>query len=373
MNSRTRNTIRVVVAVVLFIPCALYIGWAVERSRRVHCEAVARHPDCVNNLRQIGLAFRVFAIDNGGRFPFNLSTKSGGTLELCQRGSDGFDSNAAIHFQLASNELSTPRLLVCPKDHSRKPAATFSLLTAVNVTYRLRTGTNITEGGPRQLLADCPIDGNKLYSDGSLMDSEGHAVAPFHSARLTWQTNRWLELPNVTPEERADLARKLTGKIKPAVEKWCKAYRNQVPFRPEALTLDSLKQRAEWDSSSYYYTFILGGTELAVRDSGGSVVVMFMYAPEAKQLTALPKEAAPDLHVPVAKGEVIQMVKSDSGLELKPQQVVIRPTGAATAVSGGAFVDIVPHGGDPNKDRRKIGLIFGANGNLIYYYRDPYL
>jgi hypothetical protein len=175
---------------VLIIPWALYFGWAIERSRRMHCEAKARSPDCMNNLMQIGLAFRTFAIDNDSRFPFNLSTNFGGTLELCTRASDGFDSNAVIHFQVASNELSTPRILVCPKDRFKKPATGFSLLTADNVTYRLRTGTNITERGPKQVLAVCPIDGNKLYSDGSVMDSKGHVGLPFDPARVTWQTNQ---------------------------------------------------------------------------------------------------------------------------------------------------------------------------------------
>jgi hypothetical protein len=190
MITRTRNRIRVVVAVLLIVPWALYFGWAIQRSRRVHCEAAARSPDCINNLKQIGIAIRSFAINNDGQFPFNLSTNSGGTLELCSRGSDGFDSNTAIHFQVASNELSTPRILVCPKDRSKKPATSFSLLTADNVTYRLRTDPNITEKGLKQVLAVCPIDGNTLYSDGSVIDSKGHVVLPFNPARAMWETNK---------------------------------------------------------------------------------------------------------------------------------------------------------------------------------------
>src|ERR1035438_6366511 len=61
---------------------------------------------CVNNLKQIGLAFRTWAIDNNGPFPFNVSTNTGGTMEFCEVGSDGFDNNAALHFQVMSNELS---------------------------------------------------------------------------------------------------------------------------------------------------------------------------------------------------------------------------------------------------------------------------
>jgi hypothetical protein len=58
---------------------------------------------CVNNLKQIGLAIRTWAIDNDGHFPFNLSTNAGGTMEFCGLDSDGFDTNAARHFQVMSN------------------------------------------------------------------------------------------------------------------------------------------------------------------------------------------------------------------------------------------------------------------------------
>ncbi len=78
---------------------------------------------CDNNLKQIGLAFRTWAIDNDDQFPFNVSTNTGGTMEHCAVGSDGFDTNAALHFQVMSNELSTPWILVCPKDKLTKRCA----------------------------------------------------------------------------------------------------------------------------------------------------------------------------------------------------------------------------------------------------------
>jgi|ERR1035437_3206602 hypothetical protein len=123
---------------------------------------------CVNNLKQIGLAFKTWAIDNDDQFPFNVSTNAGGTMEYCARGTNGFDSNAAQHFQVMSNELSTPRILVCPKDWSRKPATVFANLQANNVSYRLHSGTNLTESNPTAVLAVCPFDGNTLLCDGTV-------------------------------------------------------------------------------------------------------------------------------------------------------------------------------------------------------------
>ena len=36
---------------------------------------------CRNNLKNVGLAFRIFATDNGGKFPMELSFTNGGTAE----------------------------------------------------------------------------------------------------------------------------------------------------------------------------------------------------------------------------------------------------------------------------------------------------
>ena len=123
---------------------------------------------CQRNLREIGLALKVWALDHNDQYPFNVSTNSGGTLELCLPDKDGFDQNALAHFLIISNELTTPLLLVCPKDRGKHPAADFTSLTTLNITYRLRTGTNINSQNPQEVLAVCPIDGNELYCDGNV-------------------------------------------------------------------------------------------------------------------------------------------------------------------------------------------------------------
>jgi hypothetical protein len=125
---------------------------------------------CVNNLKQIGLAFKTWALDHDDKYPFNLSTNSGGTMEFCARGSDGFDSNAALHFRVMSNELSNPLILLCPKDRSKKGAADFQHLGTANVTYLLPSGTNLNEETPTGVLAVCPVHGNILYGDGTVKE-----------------------------------------------------------------------------------------------------------------------------------------------------------------------------------------------------------
>ncbi|HOX55807.1 MAG TPA: DUF4190 domain-containing protein [Candidatus Paceibacterota bacterium] len=127
----------------------------------------AQRIDCTNNMKQIGFAFRMWAIDHDDSFPFNVSTNQGGTLELCRPGSDGFDQNAAFHFQVMSKELSTPKILVCPADR-KKPAPDFERLQLGNVSYQVQTGTNVNDAHPQMVLAVCPIHRNVALCDGSV-------------------------------------------------------------------------------------------------------------------------------------------------------------------------------------------------------------
>jgi hypothetical protein len=149
------------VAVLVILPAMLLPALSQAKGN-------AQSINCANNMKQIGLAFRTWAIDHDDNFPFNVSTNKGGTLELCALGSDGFDRNAALHFQVMSNELSTPKILVCPADGKRQPALDFLGLQPAYVSYKLRTGSDINETHPDQILAICPVHNNVLRSDGSV-------------------------------------------------------------------------------------------------------------------------------------------------------------------------------------------------------------
>jgi prepilin-type processing-associated H-X9-DG protein len=166
------------VSIVLAI-CAIVLGLILPIKHPVIYTGEGQkavHITCVNNLKQIGLCFRILS-DDRGNYPFNVSTNAGGTLELCAMGKDGFDSNAALHLKALSNELVTPIVLICPQDSSKKVAVDFQSLGPANVSYRLRTGTNISEANPRTVLLVCPIDGNILYCDGSVAEPRSRMAA----------------------------------------------------------------------------------------------------------------------------------------------------------------------------------------------------
>lgn len=128
----------------------------------------AQDVNCINNLKQACLAFRIWEADNNNRFPFNVSTATGGTLELCDRNAEGFDRNSFRHFQVMSNVLNNPRILVCPQDSSKTAAAGFANLGSGNVSYLVHTGTNVDDSHPYEILVYCPVHHNYGYVDGAV-------------------------------------------------------------------------------------------------------------------------------------------------------------------------------------------------------------
>jgi Domain of unknown function (DUF4190)/GYF domain 2 len=153
------------VVLALLLPA---ISKAKQRAQHIQFEQPGQRSNCQNNLRQVGLALKVWALEHNDHFPFNVSTNAGGTLELCLPGPDGYDQNAIAHFRVISNELGTTALLVCPNDPGKRPAPDFSNLRPENITYLLRTGTNVDSENPQEVLAFCPVHGNQLFCDGNV-------------------------------------------------------------------------------------------------------------------------------------------------------------------------------------------------------------
>jgi len=127
----------IIIVAVLAILAAMLLPALASAKRK------AKRINCVNNLKQDGLAFRLWEGDNGDKYPMAVSTNKNGTMEYAE------DGNAFRHFQVMSNELSTPKILVCPAD-DRIPAANFAKLKNQNVSYFV--GLDAEETRPQMLL-----------------------------------------------------------------------------------------------------------------------------------------------------------------------------------------------------------------------------
>jgi prepilin-type processing-associated H-X9-DG protein len=148
------------IAVLLLLAAFLLPAIAKQRARSsLNC--------CINNLRQINRAFRIWEGDNGDRYPMQVSTSEGGSMEWIG------GPNAWRHFEVMSNELNTPKILVCPCDRagSRTVAAYFGksgisgqvpFTNNLNLSYfvgadAVETNTNMFLAGDRSITKDTPV------------------------------------------------------------------------------------------------------------------------------------------------------------------------------------------------------------------------
>jgi hypothetical protein len=129
--------------------------------------------ESANNLKQISLALRKWENEDGheNEYPWNLSQKNGGTLELCDRDNDGFERNPVPIFKVLyyhDLDLENPQILYCPGDSAKQPTSDFANLTKNNISYRFRTGPNVSETYPEEIMAVDPIHNIQVYADGSV-------------------------------------------------------------------------------------------------------------------------------------------------------------------------------------------------------------
>ena len=74
---------------------------------------------CLMNLKHIGDAFLVWAGDHESKFPMQTSVANGGAMEFV------ITDNVAACFIVMSNQLSSPKVLICPTDYRHTGATNF--------------------------------------------------------------------------------------------------------------------------------------------------------------------------------------------------------------------------------------------------------
>ena len=123
-----------VVVAVLAVLAAMLLPAFLPRHRPAH------RIHCLNNLKQVGLAFRIFATDNDDKFPPMLGTNEGGVKEWVHTGPGGAGDPAQTFrvFVAMSNVLGTPKVVVCAADKSRAAISNF---------YGMAYATPLAQGG----------------------------------------------------------------------------------------------------------------------------------------------------------------------------------------------------------------------------------
>ncbi|MGH7975341.1 MAG: type II secretion system protein, partial [Limisphaerales bacterium] len=140
--------------------------------------------ECVNNLMQIGLAYRIWEGDHNNKYPMQVSVTDGGAMELIATG------NVAACFQVMSNELDTPKILVCPMDTSRIAATNFENdFNNSHISYF--AGVDVTnEMNPRMILSgDDNFEIGDVSVKSGLLEFSTNAPIAWTSARHKYAGN----------------------------------------------------------------------------------------------------------------------------------------------------------------------------------------
>jgi prepilin-type N-terminal cleavage/methylation domain-containing protein len=207
----------VVIAIIAILAAMLLPALARAKSKAVRIA-------CVNNLRQVSLAFRVWQGDNNDRLPMAVSANQGGALEAVGQyasPANSFNQNAGIPlspanppkgvfdmFLVMSNEVNTPKILFCQGEYqnARQLAAVFGAVPAGSPQVGFTSDNNVSffvgvdaqDTYPQMLLIGDhnigPQSGNNLPQPGLASGIYGDANTRFVSmgtnSTAAWADNQ---------------------------------------------------------------------------------------------------------------------------------------------------------------------------------------
>jgi hypothetical protein len=195
MSNHRKAAMTLIEAVVVILVVGFFAVMLLPALVPVH--RYRSHIDCVNDLKEDYLGFKIWEDDNGGKYPMDVSTNLGGALEFFDKDELGQG------FMVVSNQLATPKTLVCPEDNRRWPT-NWADLQNINISYFVNlnateSDTNSVLFGDRNVLGGVPLpngltafnhanpihwDSNMHHDRGNIVYTDGRVDGSFTSERL---------------------------------------------------------------------------------------------------------------------------------------------------------------------------------------------
>jgi prepilin-type N-terminal cleavage/methylation domain-containing protein/prepilin-type processing-associated H-X9-DG protein len=177
MNTKVtrRDALRAMTLIEVLVVLAVVavLGTLVGTSM-IQAKSKSQRIDCASNLRQVGLAFRLWPKDSEDGFPMSYSTDYRGTLEVA--------GDVWRDFLVMSNELQTPKVLVCAADKDRIAANNWSELHNSNISYFI--GLDANDATPQMWLAgdsNLEVDGKPVGP--GILNPSSHKTMGWTAAR----------------------------------------------------------------------------------------------------------------------------------------------------------------------------------------------
>ncbi|HEY1662956.1 MAG TPA: prepilin-type N-terminal cleavage/methylation domain-containing protein [Verrucomicrobiae bacterium] len=132
----------VVIAIIAILAAMLLPALAAAKRK-------AQRINCVNNLKETYLGFKIWEGDNGDQLPMAVSTTTGGGKEyVYSYATDPAGTFSGTYspyslFQVASNQLATPKILYCTSDNNPNAAAP-GIVPTTGAPPTTHTGTYAT-------------------------------------------------------------------------------------------------------------------------------------------------------------------------------------------------------------------------------------
>lgn len=152
-SERAFTLIEMLMVMVIIAILASHLLPAIARAK-----TKAYRIQCVGNLKEVGYGFQLYANDHHQKFPMEVRVADGGTWEYVRGG------NASVHFGALRNELSTPKMLICPADTARVAATNWVTFTNANLSFFIGLDA-------KPLLPNSILAGDRNISDDSVLRS----------------------------------------------------------------------------------------------------------------------------------------------------------------------------------------------------------